>query len=97
MEPFAALEHLWSLAKLPKQSLDKVTLLGQEPVFPTSFSVGTAAQVTIAASALAACDLGELRGSPKQSVSVEMLHAAAECTGWFTLDGKERKRPRKTG
>jgi crotonobetainyl-CoA:carnitine CoA-transferase CaiB-like acyl-CoA transferase len=55
---------------------------------PSSFAVGTAAQTTIAAAALAACELGHVRGQPRQTVSVDMTHAALECTGWFSLNGK---------
>ncbi|MBC7436569.1 MAG: CoA transferase [Bdellovibrionales bacterium] len=82
-----ALASIWRLAGLPEEALDFVTLTGNEPVFPSSFAVGTAAQSTISAAALAACELGHQRGVPRQVVSVDMLHAAAECTGWFSLDG----------
>lgn len=82
-----ALASIWRLAGLPEEALGLVTLTGEDPVFPSSFVVGTAAQSTIAAAALAACELGHQRGAPRQQVSVDMLHAAAECTGWFSLDG----------
>ena len=82
-----ALAHIWQLAGLPGQALDFANLAGSDPVFPSSFNVGTAAQSTIAAAALAACELGHQRGVARQSVGVDMLHAACECTGWFSLDG----------
>ncbi|RYX89941.1 MAG: CoA transferase [Comamonadaceae bacterium] len=85
--PPEALASIWRLAGLPDDALERVTLTGQEPVFRSSFAVGTAAQSTIAAAALAACELGHQRGAPRQQVAVDMLHAAAECTGWFSLDG----------
>lgn len=84
-----ALSALWPLSGLPSQALDWIDLTGQDPVFPSSFAVGTAAQASIAAAALAACELGHARGAPRQRVAVDMAHAAAECTGWFTLDGHE--------
>ncbi|MBC7377090.1 MAG: CoA transferase [Burkholderiaceae bacterium] len=87
MTPHEALASIWRLAGLPEEALGLVTFTGSEPVFPSSFAVGTAAQSTIAAAALAACELGYQRGVPRQAVSVDMLHAAAECTGWFSLDG----------
>ncbi len=62
-------------------------LTGSEPVLPSSFAVNTAAQSTIAAAALAACELGHQRGVQRQKVAVDMAHAAIECTGWFSLDG----------
>lgn len=82
------LGDLWQLAGLPTDALGHVRLTGSEPVLPSSFAVGTAAQATIAAAALAACELGHARGAPRQQVSVDMLHAAIECLGWFAIDGK---------
>ena len=84
-----ALARIWSLAGLPGTALDEIALTGSDPVFPSSFAVGTAAQASIAAAALAACELGHARGAARQRVGVDMAHAAAECTGWFTLDGQE--------
>jgi crotonobetainyl-CoA:carnitine CoA-transferase CaiB-like acyl-CoA transferase len=83
------LGDLWQLAGLPTDALGQVRLTGSEPVLPSSFAVGAAAQATIAAAALAACELGSLRaGAARQQVSVDKLHAAIECLGWFAIDGK---------
>lgn len=87
MSPFDALASLWSLGALPKASLGQVALSGGDPVFPSSFALGAAAQATTAAAALAACELAHVRGAPRQRVTVDMLHAAVECTGWFSVDG----------
>ncbi|MFX8754979.1 CoA transferase, partial [Acinetobacter baumannii] len=70
-------------------ALDEIVLSGRDPVFPSSFAVGTAAQTTLAAAALAACELAHARGMPRQHVGVDMTHAAAEATGSFSLDGHE--------
>ena len=86
--PFDALRSLWRQAGLSDEAADFVQLEGADPVFPSSFAVGLAAQSTIAAAALAACELGHMRGTPRQQVSVAMLHAAIECTGWFSIDGR---------
>jgi crotonobetainyl-CoA:carnitine CoA-transferase CaiB-like acyl-CoA transferase len=59
-------------------ALDAVELTGRDPILPSSFAVGTAAQSSIAASALAAAAIGLLRGGPRQRVSVDMRHAAVE-------------------
>src|SRR4051812_13004093 len=83
-----ALAGLWRLAGLPAEALGFADLTGADPVFPSSFHVGTAAQASIAAAALAACELGHLRGAPRQRLAVDMVHAAVECTGWFSLDGR---------
>jgi crotonobetainyl-CoA:carnitine CoA-transferase CaiB-like acyl-CoA transferase len=83
-----ALGQLWRIAGLPAQALAFADLGGADPVLRSSFAVGTAAQSTIAAAALAACEVGHLRGAPRQRVAVDMLHAALECTGWFSIDGR---------
>lgn len=88
MNATATLGALWQLAQLPREALGCAELAGSDPVFPSSFAVGTAAQSTIAAAALAACEVGHLRGQPRQQVAVDMAHAATECTGWFSIDGK---------
>ncbi|MGE0222883.1 MAG: CoA transferase [Acetobacteraceae bacterium] len=76
-----ALDHLsalWTEARLPADALDDIFLTGRDPVLPSSFAIGCAAQVTIAASALAAATLWRLRGGMRQRVSVDMRHAAVE-------------------
>lgn len=82
------LRDLWAQAALPQEALACATLTGADPVLPSSFAVGTAAQATIAAAALAGCELGHQRGASRQQVSVDMAHACIECTGWFSLDGE---------
>lgn len=88
MPPVDVLQALWSAAALPVGALDFARLTGADPVYPSSFAVGAAAQSTIAAAALAACELGHQRGAARQQVTVDMLHAAVETTGWFSLDGR---------
>lgn len=83
-----ALASLWQLARLPGEALDCAVLSGSDPVWPSSFAVAAAAQATIAAAALAACEVGHVRGVPRQQVTVDATHAAAECLGWFSLDGR---------
>lgn len=82
------LKSLWQQAALPGEALAFAQLTGADPALPSSFRVGTAAQATIAAAALAACELGHMRGAARQHVAVDMRHAALECTGWFSLDGR---------
>ncbi|EHL95279.1 III protein, CoA-transferase family [Acetobacteraceae bacterium AT-5844] len=76
--PAEATRALWQRAGLPGEALSHLSLTGAEPALPSSFAVGTAAQATIAATALAAAELHHLRGAARQAVSVEMRHAAAE-------------------
>jgi crotonobetainyl-CoA:carnitine CoA-transferase CaiB-like acyl-CoA transferase len=72
------LAALWTEAQLPPDALDDVLLTGADPALPSSFAVGTAAQVTVAAASLAAATLWRHRGGRRQSVSVDMRHAAIE-------------------
>lgn len=78
MNAFNALSQIWSEARLPADALADAHLTGVDPVLPSSFRVGTAAQATIAASALAAATLWRYRGGHHQAVNVDMRHAAIE-------------------
>ena len=77
--PREILIDLWRTASGEASALEAVTLTGEEPVLPSSFRVAAAAQVPIAASALAAAEIWKLRGGEAQGVSVDMLHAVVEC------------------
>ncbi len=83
----SALETLWQQADLPIEALQRVTVTGQDPVLPSSFVVGAAAQASIAAAALAATQVGVLRGMPALNVGVEMQHATLECLTHYAIDG----------
>ncbi|QDL55809.1 CoA transferase [Rhodoferax aquaticus] len=85
--PSEVFAQLWALGELSPQALGYLRLTGCDPVLPSSFAVGTAAQVSIAAAALAACELGAVRGQARQDVAVDMAQAAMECQGWYSLDG----------
>ena len=47
--PTDALSKIWLDLGLPAEALERVRLTGTEPALPSSFRVGTAAQVSIAA------------------------------------------------
>ncbi len=81
------LSQLWNEQNLSTDALSRIELTGSDPVFPSSFAVGTAAQASMASAAGMAALIGTVRGLPEQTVSVDMLEAAIECTGYFTLDG----------
>jgi hypothetical protein len=83
-----ATESIWRDAGLPADALSRLDLCGAEPVLPSSFAVGTAAQASLAAAALAATEIGRVRNGVRQRVAVDMRHAALECACRFTLDGR---------
>jgi crotonobetainyl-CoA:carnitine CoA-transferase CaiB-like acyl-CoA transferase len=90
IRPIDALAALWREARAGETTLDRVRLTGTEPVLPSSFSVGTAAQASIAAASLAAAELFRLRTGRAQQVNVDMRHAAVECRSerYLRIDGK---------
>jgi crotonobetainyl-CoA:carnitine CoA-transferase CaiB-like acyl-CoA transferase len=91
--PDEALTALWRLAGQGETALGAVELTGREPALPSSFAVGTAAQASIAASALAAAELWRLRTGRRQRVSVDMRDAAIEFRSerYMRLNGEPPK------
>ncbi len=84
-----ALAGLWHDLGLPADALGRVRLTGAEPVLPSSFRVGTAAQTAIAAATLAAAEVWRSRGGPAAEISVDMRHAAVEFRSerYFSVEG----------
>ena len=84
------LAGLWRAAGLDDAALRDISFTGAEPVLPSSFAVGTAAQATIGAVALAAAELWRLRSGRRQHVSVDMRAAAIEFRSerYLRVDGK---------
>jgi crotonobetainyl-CoA:carnitine CoA-transferase CaiB-like acyl-CoA transferase len=72
------LSDLWTGAGGDPAALAGVTLTGDDPALPSSFRVGTAAQVTIAAAGLAAAEIHRQRGGRPQTIAVDMRHAGVE-------------------
>ena len=86
----SALAGLMNLAGFDPAAMTGVHLTGQEPALPSSFAIGTGAQATIAAAALAANELWRHRTGRRQQVSVDMRHAAIEFRSehYLRFDGK---------
>jgi CoA-transferase family III len=84
------LAALWRLAGLPAAALGQVDLPGKGPVLRSSFNITAATQASLAAAALAAAELWQLRtgGAERQRVTVDATHAVLESCGHFTLDGQ---------
>jgi crotonobetainyl-CoA:carnitine CoA-transferase CaiB-like acyl-CoA transferase len=83
----AASRAIWSDAGLDESALSRLTLTGSEPGLPSSFAVSTAAQASLGVAALVASEIGRVRNGRLQTVDVDLVEAAVECTGRFTLDG----------
>ena len=88
--PSRILSDLWSVAAGDPTALDRVRLTGADPALPSSFRVGAAAQVAIAASGLAATEIWRQRAKRTQTVAVDMRHAAVEFRSerYMRIDGK---------
>ena len=71
-----ALEKIRTFSSMDDSLLQRVSLTGLEPVLPSVYKTGVAAQSTIAASALAASEMWRFRTGKTQDVSVDMKHAA---------------------
>ena len=71
-----ALEKIRTFSSMDDSLLERVRLTGLEPVLPSVYKTGVAAQSTIAASALAASEMWRFRTGKTQDVSVDMKHAA---------------------
>jgi hypothetical protein len=82
-------EALWRGFGLPGEALAALILTPGNAGLPSSFAVGTAAQASIAAAALAAAEIWHRRaGRPRQEVSVVRRDALLECTAYFSIDGR---------
>ena len=89
-DPRSVLAALWRDAGFDDAALEDVELIGAEPVLPSSFAVGAAAQATIAAAALAAAEVWRLRTGRRQRVRVDMRRAAIEFRSehYVSVDGQ---------
>jgi crotonobetainyl-CoA:carnitine CoA-transferase CaiB-like acyl-CoA transferase len=78
LQSLEALGALWHQLGHDPAALEYIDLPGTEPVLPSSFAVGTAAQASIAAAALAAAELWHLKTRKRQRIRVPMRDAAIE-------------------
>src|SRR4051812_38258800 len=88
--PRDILAELWTSTGGDPSALGSVTLTGDEPQLPSSFRVAAAAQVSIAAAAMAAANIWHLRSGQSQDIAVDMRHAVVECRSerYLRVDGK---------
>jgi crotonobetainyl-CoA:carnitine CoA-transferase CaiB-like acyl-CoA transferase len=91
LDPADVLIELWSDTGLDDEALEDIAFTGGEPVLPSSFAIGTAAQASIGAAALAAAELWRLRSGRRQRVTVEMRNAAIEFRSerYLRVDGRD--------
>tara|TARA_B100000029_G_scaffold449175_1_gene472160 strand:+ start:88 stop:1542 length:1455 start_codon:yes stop_codon:yes gene_type:complete len=71
-----ALREIWGFGGLDDSIIEEIKLTGLEPMLPSVYKTGVAAQATIAASALSAAEIWNFRTGRSQDLSVDMKHAA---------------------
>src|SRR3954465_6541737 len=88
--PKEILADIWTSAGGDPAALSAVRLTGDEAQLPSSFRVAAAAQVSVAATGLAAAEIWKLRSGDSQYVAVDMRHAVVECRSerYLRVDGK---------
>ena len=77
--PREILSDVWTSVGGEASALDALTLTGDEAQLPSSFRVAAAAQVSVAATGLAAARIWKMRSGEAQEVAVDMRHAVVEC------------------
>ncbi|ANW00635.1 CoA transferase [Bradyrhizobium icense] len=88
--PREILSDIWTSIGGSPSALGALTLTGDEPQLPSSFRVAAAAQVSVAATGLAAAEIWRMRSGEAQDVAVDLRHAVVECRSerYLRVDGK---------
>jgi crotonobetainyl-CoA:carnitine CoA-transferase CaiB-like acyl-CoA transferase len=72
-----AFDELMALRSAAPPTAGEVTITGADPFFRTPFRIGEVVSSVLAATGVAANDVWELRGHPRQTVAVDLPEAAA--------------------
>lgn len=81
LEKSNAFKELMEIRGGERPSEEEVRISGKDPFFPSPFKFGETAAAALAARAVAANDLWELRTGRRQTVSISVDTAAATCLG----------------
>ena len=87
--PREILSDIWTSIGGEASALGALMLSGDEAQLPSSFRVTAAAQVSVAATGLAAAGIWKMRSGEVQDVAVDMRHAVVECRSerYLRVDG----------
>ena len=72
----SALDRLLELSELLDRSRSPIEFIGHDPIFPSTFRLGEAASVALAAQSVAICEIWRQRSGREQSVSINVAAAA---------------------
>jgi crotonobetainyl-CoA:carnitine CoA-transferase CaiB-like acyl-CoA transferase len=91
----AALNEILDAAGLSRAAASRVSLSGEDPVFPTRYRIGAAGAAAIAATGVGVAQLWELRTGRIQEVQVSVRAAAAALRSarYMKLDGPAQPDP----
>ena len=95
MQPDRLLHDLWHLVQADPSALAQVSFSATDRPLPSSFHVGPVAAASIAAQALAAAQLWQLRSGEPQAVAVDQRRALAmfRSERYLTVNGQPPKDP----
>lgn len=86
-----AFEELMDIRAGKDLSNDEVEITGEDPLFPTPFRIGETIADALAARAVSANDLWEIKTGNRQSISVDARAAAATCLGGEDMTQKRNE------
>ncbi len=91
---YAALRELLALGHLPASLADTARIVGDDPILPTRYRIGTAGAAVLAATGIAASELWRLRTGIGQTVSVDVAAAAVSLRSsrYMKLEGRDPER-----
>jgi crotonobetainyl-CoA:carnitine CoA-transferase CaiB-like acyl-CoA transferase len=89
VEPRAALEHTWDALGGAPGALDDVQLVGEDPVLPSSYPIGTMAAAAVGVAAVAAAQVWQVRTGEQQAVriDVDQVMTAFRSEQFLRVDG----------
>ncbi|MFZ6656338.1 CoA transferase [Undibacterium sp. TJN19] len=95
MSAEAILANLWHMAGGHSDALEQLHFAGDTAQLPSTFQVGDIASATIAAQALMAAQLWQMRGGEKQEISIDRRHALAmfKSDRYLKINGKPADDP----
>lgn len=87
-EPIDTVAALWADAGLDAGAPERLALDHTPPLLRSSFALDRAAQAAVGAAVLAAAEVGRQRNGRVQRASVARRAAVAECSAYFSIDGR---------
>jgi crotonobetainyl-CoA:carnitine CoA-transferase CaiB-like acyl-CoA transferase len=83
------MDEIWGSLNRDLTEIDQLTIVGADPILPTSYAAGTAAATSVGAYTLSTAYLWHQRGGPPPSATVDTRHAtlAFRSERYLRIDG----------